>query len=53
MIHEGDIREVDGRKVKVTWSDGRNFSYRSYKETTDKDVAPVDDIHKRGRKKKE
>jgi hypothetical protein len=32
MVREGDIREVDGKKVVVTWSDGRNYSYRPCKE---------------------
>jgi hypothetical protein len=36
MVREGDIREVDGKKVVVTWSDGRNYSYKPYKEKVEK-----------------
>lgn len=61
MVREGDIREVDGKKVVVTWSDGRNYSYKPYKEKVeenkvvegkDEEKVESETEMKRGRRKK-
>lgn len=61
MIREGDIREVDGKKVVVTWSDGRNYSYKPYKEKVmenkvaegkDEEKVESEPEAKRGKRKK-
>ena len=61
MVREGDIREVDGKKVVVTWSDGRNYSYKPYKEKVmenkvaegkDEEKVESEPEAKRGKRKK-
>lgn len=37
----GDIIEVNGQKVKVTWCQGKNYSYEILKNEVKSDTEPV------------
>lgn len=47
----GDIIEVEGKKYKVTWAQGNNYSYEPYKEVAEVKEGKTETL--RPRRKKE
>lgn len=50
-MNVGDIIEVGGKKVRVTWCQGNNYSYEILNNAVKEDTAEESPVVKRNRKK--